>query len=448
MIRRFKNFLKSDAGARKYFLNTSWLLGARGVQMIVALFVGALMARYMGPADYGIYNYVISYIGIFLAISSLGIGTIMVKDILDKSQTENIIMGSGLWLRVAGSVVACFVVVLLAWVTGEDEHVRFFLFIASLQPIARSFEVVSFYFQAKVVSKFTVIAQLISLLIISVLKLVFIALNYPLVWFFYLMILDSSIVAIIMIIEYRYLKQSVFKWKFNLKYSKALLNESWPLIFSGMLVTIYLKIDQVIINYMMDDAATGLYAAAVKLSEAWVSIPWIIGGSLYPALVNSYKENIQAFQTRVSQTYILLIAVAAVIILPIVLFAHPITHFVFGAEYVDSAVVLQLHIGSLLFIFLGSVANRWLIIEGIQKYWMINSAIGAVSNIILNIVLIPVMGINGSALATLLSYAFAYHFAYAFVKRTRNVFHEQNKSMLRVIMIFPAIRLVRQVKSR
>ncbi len=448
MLRQLLHKLRTDAGVRRYALNTSLLLGARGVQMVLALVVGALMARYLGPAQYGVYNYVISFTGLFVAISMLGVGTIMVKDMLDKPESTYTIMGTGLWLRMAGSVLACILVVGVAAVSENDADIRWFLLIASLPPVIKSFEVLTYYFQAKVLSKYTVIAQMTALFIVSGLKIMFIQREMELVWFFYVMLLDAAIITAITLVEYRMLKQEIRQWKYDTAYARQLLKTSWPLIFSAFMVTIYLKIDQVMINTMMDDAATGLYAAAVKLSEAWVSIPWIIGASLYPALVNAHKEDAQRFSDRITQTYILQIGVAMLIVIPVVALAHPITVFVFGADFRASAVALQLHIGSLLFIFLGSVANRWLIIEGIQRYWMINSVIGAVSNIVLNLILIPAMGINGAALATLLSYAFAYHFAYAIPPATRKVFHAQNRNFMRVCLVAPAWRIVRRIRSR
>ena len=448
MIRQVLHKLRTDAGVRRYALNTGLLLGARGVQMILALVIGALMARYLGPAQYGIYNYVISFTGLFVAISMLGVGTIMVKDMLDKPETTYTVMGTGLWLRLAGSLLAILLVMLTGWFSEDSAEIRWFFVIASLPPIIKSFEVLTYYFQAKVLSKYSVIAQMTALCIVSALKVVFIQTGMGLDWFFYVMLLDATIITLITLVEYRMLKQEILHWKYDAAYAKQLLRASWPLIFSGFMVTIYLKIDQVMINTMLDETATGLYAAAVKLSEAWVSIPWIIGASLYPALVNAFKEDSERFSNRITQTYILQISVAMAIVVPVVLLAKPVTLFIFGEAYAASAVALQLHIGSLLFIFLGSVANRWLIIEGIQKYWMINSVIGAISNILLNLILIPAMGINGAALATLLSYAFAYHFAYAIPPTTRKVFHTQNRNFMRVCLVLPALRIMKKIKSR
>lgn len=444
----YNTLFSGNSGLSRYFVNTSWLLGARAVQMIVALIIGAMVARYLGPEQYGIYNYVISFVAIFSVLSPLGTNNILVKDLLGEKEKEQVLLGSGLAIRLTGSLLASVIIICISFFSEDNDTIRFFLFLTSLQPVVKSFEIISLQFQAKVLSKFTVIAQLISLSIISLIKIYLVINGYPLSYFIYLFILDSSIVALMLMCFYRRMGSSIFSWKFSLSTTRSLLSRSWPLIFSGMLTTIYLKIDQVMLQHMMDETAVGLYAAAVKISEAWITIPWILSGSLYPALVNAYKENSQLFHNRIRQMYILLISVALAVIIPVCVFSEFIIHFIFGVDYSGSFSTLQIHIFSSLFIFLGSISNRWLILENKQKYWMINSALGAVSNIILNLWLIPVLGINGAALSTLISYSFAYYFAYAFPKATRKIFIEQNKSFLRVLLIIPALRELKKIKFR
>ncbi|MFN3940264.1 MAG: flippase, partial [Chitinophagales bacterium] len=379
-----QNIFRKETGLKRYALNTSWLLGARAIQMAVALVIGAMVARYLGPQQYGIYNYVISFVGIFSVLSALGTNNILVKDLLLAPDREMALLGTGLTIRLAGSIFASLLILIISFFTEEDQTIRWFLFLASLQTVVKSFEVLNLYFQAKVVSKFTVAAQLISLTIISLLKVFFIFNRYPLQYFIYLFIIDSAIVSAALILFYKRLGKNILHWKYSISISKSLLQRSWPLLFSGMLTTIYLKIDQVMLQHMLDETAVGLYAAAVKISEAWITIPWILSGSLFPALVNAQKEDTVLFRNRISQMYILLVSVALSVIIPVCVFSESIIHFIFGDAYNGSFTTLQIHIFSSIFIFYGSISNRWLILENLQKYWMINSAIGAVTNILFN----------------------------------------------------------------
>lgn len=439
---------RKESGLQRYFVNTSWLLGARAVQMLVSLVVGAMLARYLGTERFGIYNYAISYVGIFLAISSLGLSAILIRDVLNKTSPENILYGSAFTLRLAGSIIASAIVIVLSHFTEDDPAIRLFLLLASLQPIVRSTEIIIYHFQAKVQSRYTVISQLSSLAVISIIKVYFILSGYPLIYFFYLLLLDSTIVGMMLIAMYRKQEGRIFAWRYDHKVAMDMLKASWPLIFSGMLSTIYLKIDQVMIQKMMGSSDVGLYAAAVKISESWLTIPWIISGSLYPALVNAYGENKSLFRDRVSQGYILLMAVSLSVIVPVCLLSGPVIHFIYGDAYAASAGALRIHIFSSLFIFIGTMSYRWLVVENLQKYWMINTAVGAVTNVILNLILIPDMGINGAALATLLSYGFANHFAYLIPRDTRKIFYEQNRMFLKVITVIPALRMIRRLRYR
>lgn len=446
--RIYNTLFAGKSGFKRYAANTGWLLGARAVQMVVALVIGAMVARYLGPQEYGIYSYIISYVAIFSVLSPLGTNNILVKDLLNDPEKKEVLMGTGLAIRIAGSLLAVILIAMASAYTESDNAVRWFLFLASLQPLVRSVEVISLYFQAKVVSRFTVIAQLVSLTCISLVKIYLVVEAYPLVYFICLFAIDSAITGSVLLLFYRRMGNGVRSMHFSWPVARSLISRSWPLIFSGMLTTVYLKVDQVMLQHLMDETAVGLYAAAVKISESWITIPWILSGSLYPALVNAYKEDNVLFINRIRQMYILLIAVALSVIIPVCIFSKFIILLIFGGEYSGSFSTLQIHIFSTLFIFFGSVSNRWLILDNNQRFWMINSATGAVVNIALNLYLIPIFGINGAAIATLISYAFAYYFAYAIPKATRKIFFEQNKSLLRVILVLPAIRELKKIKFR
>ena len=160
-------------------------------------------------------------------------------------------------------------------------------------------------------------------------------------------------------------------------------------------------------------------------------------------MVNAAKESEQAFHTRINQAYILLISMALLVALPVAFLSKPVIHLIFGQVYDPSVGVLQIHIFSCLFIFLGSVSNRWLVIRKQQRYWMINSGLGALANILLNLWMIPKWGIQGAAWATLISYAFAYYFAYALFPRTRHIFSSQSANFFRVLTILPAWREIK-----
>ena len=196
-----------------------------------------------------------------------------------------------------------------------------------------------------------------------------------------------------------------------------------------------MKIDQVMIKVMLDSEAVGQYAAAVKLSEAWYFIPMVIASSLFPAIINSKKQSEVLYYARLQKLYDLMIWMAIAIAVPMTFISGWVVDLLYGAQYNEAASVLMIHIWASIFVFLGVASSKWLIIENLQGYAMINTIIGAITNILLNLLLINYFGIEGAAWATLISYFIAAYLCLSFFKSTRINFYKLSKSLI-LIRIF------------
>jgi O-antigen/teichoic acid export membrane protein len=176
-----------------------------------------------------------------------------------------------------------------------------------------------------------------------------------------------------------------------------------------------MKIDQTIIKFMLNEAAVGVYAAAVKLSEIWYFIPNVICASLLPAIINAKKINDSSYIRRLRGLYILMIGIAMVISISATFFSHEIILLLFGSSYVGAVPSFQVYIWSTLPVFLMVPLMQYLIIENYSKIYFMATITGAFANIVLNIYLIPKYNILGSAYSTLISYfvpfvVFLFHF--------------------------------------
>ena len=192
---------------------------------------------------------------------------------------------------------------------------------------------------------------------------------------------------------------------------------SWPLLLSGAAVVIYMKIDQVMIKTMLTASDVGLYGVAARISEAVYFIPGIIAGSLFPAIIAARGEDY--YQQRLQNLYDLVIWIAILIAVPVTVLAPNIVSILFGDAYEESAQVLMLHVWASLFVFFGVARGRWIVNEGLQRAALLFTLAGAVANVLLNLLLIPVLGILGAAIATVLSVAVATVGAPMFIGTTR-----------------------------
>jgi O-antigen/teichoic acid export membrane protein len=423
--------LKEHQGFMKYFCNTSWLFAEKILRMLVGLLVGIWVARYLGPEQFGRFSYVQSFVGLFATIATLGLDGIVVREIVNDAVKAQVVLTTAFWLKL---VAAFFVLLLLAiavHLTSNDDSTNTLVFIIASATFFQAFNVVDFYFQAKVMSKYVVFANVLSLFFSSTIKIALILNEAPLVAFAWVVLFDSIILAIGYI--YFYLQYSTFrqiKMTWDMPTAKNLLKDSWPLILSGIVISIYMKIDQVMIQEMLGSEAVGQYAAAVRISEAWYFIPTVIASSLFPAIINAKQVSEELYYTRLQRLYTLMIWLAILIAFPMTFLSHWIVHLLYGSQYAQAGDVLRIHIWAGVFVFLGVASGFWLVNENLQIFSTINTLIGALSNIGLNYFLIDSIGIQGAAWATLISYALAAYISLSFWDRTRINFICLSKSII------------------
>jgi O-antigen/teichoic acid export membrane protein len=282
----------------------------------------------------------------------------------------------------------------------------------------KSFNIIDSYFQSQVQSKYVVQVQNICLLISAGIKLALVSLKAPVTYFAGALVADGMLLALGLVRLYHRKGLSVFKWKFNKATALSLLKHSWPLIFSAVMVSLYMKIDQVMLKSIRGSNETGVYSAAAKISEAWYFIPTAIITSVFPAILNARKTDHARYIKRLQNLYDLLVGISLPIAVVISFFADFIIDAIFGKEFQGAGAMLSIHIWSGIFVFLGSASSQFLLAEGLTQTSFLRTGVGAVVNIVLNIWLIPFYGGVGASIATLAAYFIA-TFALAFDSKSR-----------------------------
>ena len=424
----------SSQGFKRYFANTSWLMGHRVLSMVVALFVGIYVARYLGPERFGLLSYAGSFVGLFTALATLGLDGIMVRELVKTPEGRDELLGTAFWLKAGGAILMWIGITAAIPFTHNDTQTNILIIIIAFAVIFQVVNVIDFNYQAEVKSKYVVHAQLVQLAISSVAKLAFVAIKASLVWFACVFLLDAVVLAVALLAVYLKNTGKVWYWKWRWETAKELLRDSWPLILSGMVISIYMKIDQVMIKEMLDAEQVGHYAAAVRLSEAWYFVPMAITSSVFPAIINAKKQSEELYYQRLQKLYNLMVWLAVAIALPTTFLAPWVIRVLYGDAFSPAAGVLSIHVWAGVFVFLGVANGRWIIAENLQYIATIRSTAGAIVNVALNIVLIPKYGINGAAISTFFSVFVATHITFSFINKARKVFIMQNKSFLRPVL--------------
>ena len=416
-------------GFRRYFANTSWLLGERALRLTVSLFIGIYVVRYLGPERFGFLSYALSFVWLFSSLASFGLDDILVRELVKCPEQRNNLLGTVFWLKVCGTLVMGTAIALVLKFKVEDQQTYWMIALISFGFLFQATNVVDFYFQSQVQSKFAVRAQVIQLILTSLFKIYLVWNHAELIWFAFALMLDQVVVAVLFLLVYHWKIEWFPFFSFTWIQAKKLMRDAWPLIFAGMVVSVYMKIDQVMLKEMLDVKAVGVYAAAVKLCEAWYLLPTAVMASLFPAVIKARKNSETLYEERVQKLYDLMIWGSVAVALPTTLLADWVILTLYGSDFQEAADVLRIYIWAGVFVSLGVASSKWLVAENLQSYLFYITSLGAVLNISCNFWLIPIYGIKGAALATIISYSTVAYFSLGCFRKTRKTFWTATSSL-------------------
>ena len=423
------NSLLNNPSFRKFFANTSWLLAERIIRMGVLLFVGIYVARYLGPERYGLLSYSNSFVGVFTSIALLGLDGIVVRELVKTPENRDKILGTSFLLKVMGTLLMWLIILIALFFTNNDLLTNTLIAIIAFSVIFQAFNVIEFNFQAEVKSKYVVHAQLVQLLVTSVTKIILVVKELPLIWFASAFCLDAIILAVGLVYTYSYNRGRIFFWKWDSKYAKALLIESWPLMFSYMSYLIYAKIDRIMIKEMLDEYSVGIYSAAYVLYEAPLFISLIVAKSVYPLLVQYYHDN----KNKLFNYYTILSSYMTLLSYMIVLFFYifheELIQLTFGDDYEDSSRILVLLSLGLIPMFNAFLRSSYITISGNQKIILYTSLFSSIFNVILNYFLINEFGVQGAVYSTVITQILSLFVLNAAFNETKVLFVIQIKSL-------------------
>ena len=412
--------LKNHSGFRKYFANTSWLMAERIIRMTVALFVGVYVARYLGPERFGLLSYANSFVGLFLALATLGLDSIVIRELVKNPESRNELLGTAFGLKIFGTIIMWFFILISVPITENDNQTNIFIAILSFAILFQVFNVIDFNYQAEVKSKYVVKVQFFQLIFSSSTKLFLIFIKAPLLWFVWVYCFDTFLLAIGLVVIYMIKSGNFLLWRWKWEFARTLMRDSWPLILSGIIVSIYVNIDQVMIKHMIDEQAVGIYAIATRISTAWYFIPIAITSSMFPAILNAKYNNSSIYQQRLQALYDILVWLAILIAIVILCLSESIIDLLVGQEYAPAASVLSIAIIAGIFTNIGLINNKFFEAENRQIDILYRSLLGVSVNIFLNIILIKKYGVSGAAMATVAA-QFSTSIVYTYLKKDARI---------------------------
>jgi O-antigen/teichoic acid export membrane protein len=410
--------------------NIGWLFFDKVLRMGLGVIVTIWVARYLGPQQFGLLNFAAAFVGLFATVAGLGLQSIVVRDIVLDQTCKEETLGTCAVLQLIGGVLA-FVLILGAifWLRPDDVMAMWVVAILGSMMLFKASEVAMYWFEAQVLSKYTVWVQNGTFLGFVAVKIVLITGNAPLLAFAWATLAEAALSALFLLAMLGVKGLGLSKLKVSLVRAKGLLEDSWPLLLTGLAISTYMKIDQIMLGQMLGDQAVGLYSAATRFSEVWYFVPSMIVSSVFPSLLAIKKQSEEQYRQRLQHLYNLMVWVAVAVALPMTFLAGPIVVMLYGPAYIEAGTVLAIHVWAAVFVFLGVASSQWFVTENRQILSFQRALLGAVINIVLNYFFIPKYGIEGAAYATVMAQASVGILYDLFQKETRPMFFMKLKSL-------------------
>lgn len=394
-----------ESEIRKITANITWLLADKILRIFVSIFLGAWVARYLGPEQFGIFNYAVAFVALFGSIASLGLDEILIRDIVRFPWEKDRLINTALALRVlATSINIILIFIIATWLYPQDENIKKIIIITAIIVMPQIVsETIDLWFKSQINSRNSIIVRDFALILSSLLKVYLVIKKAFLVTFVWASFFEFLIAAIGLICLYVKDGNRLNFKSINLFLGWRLLRDSWPFIFSGLAIIIYMRIDQIMISMMIGNQENGLYSAAVKLAEVWYFIPIIVMSSVYPKIISLKDKDSISFYKSLQKLYHLMTIIAYIASIPFSIFSGFIIHLFYGYQYGASAPMLAIMIWTTLFVNLGAVRNALVMIMNWGKLHLMIMIIASLVNIALNFMLIPRYGGLGAATATLIA---------------------------------------------
>lgn len=426
LIDRIINKFNISPTKAKILKNVFWAVTGKVVTLLSSLVVGIFVARYLGPEQYGLMNYVISIVSLFTIFATFGTSEIIIRELSKKELDKDIILGSALAVRLSLAFICLIAIGVYLLFSNESFETCILILIYSSTIFFSCCEIIRFYFTSIVENEYVVKSEIFRTLVGALVKVILLFYHAPLVAFVGALAFDFLLLALGYIFAYRDKIDSIRKWKVDKNFIKTLLSTSFPLLVSSAAVVIYQRIDQVMIAKILDNESVGYFSTAMSFVNVLSFIPAMIMQTTSPILVNFWKNDKTRYE--VESLKILSLTTWGIIIMCsiIAILSNPIISYTYGIDFIASAPVLRILIFKVVGVALINLSGQLIIIENIHQIAFIRNILSCIVCIVCNYYFIPQWGIIGSAWATIITVFFTGEIANIFIPKYHHILKKQN----------------------
>ncbi|MFH0264234.1 flippase [Vibrio rumoiensis] len=410
----------------KLFKNTNWLISERVISLFGGLLSNIYIARILGPEEFGKLNYLVATVILLQPLMKLGLHSIITRELCEHPTKHSEIIKTTFSIRMCTSILTFFGAIVSLYLIGFLENEMVLLFtILMIGQLFSPFEVYNYWFECNVNAKPVTISRTLSTLSFAVTKIIIVYLYKSLTALVIIVSIEfimGYLVVYFCFKKYNVNSLQVATTKTSWKYALKLVKQSYWLVFSALAAAIYMKIDQVMLGYILTKSDVAIYSVAVKFSEMAYFIPVAIVTSLFPSIIKSKNEDsVLSYHNKLKFVMGGLFWLAFIGAVICTFISEKLITITYGDQYLESALLLNIHIWASLFVFVRALLSKWILTEKLYKFSLYTQGVGALTNIVLNTMWIPTYGAVGAAWATLFSVAMSSWLSLFLANKTRHM---------------------------
>ena len=408
---------------RRLTANALWLYADRLLRGGLSLVVGIIVARYLGPQQYGEYSYVLGLVVLLASIGTLGLDLIIVRMLVNSPNDEPEILGTSTVLRLGASGVA-YIITVSAVVAGKpgDGTALALALLVGLSPVFQVTGVIDLFFQSRIHSSNTVKCKLGAGAVMITVRILLIYWGAGLIAFAATVAGELALVAICLVYRFYRYGGRIQLWHYNRHRALLMIREGWPLMAASAAIAIYLRIDQVMLEYMNGDVAVGLFSVAARLTEIFVIAATVLAQTIFPAMSDLYEASLYRYNRTLSAIMFGVFWVSFIFSGLVSIFSSHIIIMIFGNRYVAAGSILSIYVFNTVTMSVSVIFTPKYILDGIANISFYGTIAGAVFSVAANLMLIPRYGVLGAAWSALLAQLVPTLFVGLFFRRDIGVF--------------------------
>jgi O-antigen/teichoic acid export membrane protein len=380
------------------------------LKLLSLILVDALMARYLGVAQFGLFSFVF---GIFIILNTLpkfGLDDIIVRDRVGNEMSGGA-LAHVLLARLLGALVATVSFALMVLLTPSLWPFWPYLIVLGFTYALSSVSVFESLLQAGERFSALAAAQSVVVLCSAGLKLTLVWIDASVEVFWTSIFIEGAVsaaITLLVLLKTGMLGQILAVRSFSLVIVKDYIRQGFPFLLASVSVIFYMRADQLMLTWMVGVESVGLYSAALRISESFFTLATIACIVLFPSLLRLRIAGKESYERGFVLLFRGFLIAGLGISLALTYGSDFLILRLFGEGYRGSSWLLVLHAWVMVPAFWGIVSHRWLVAEKLGRFELIRTGIGLALNLLLNLALIPYYGAAGACVATLISQFFAY----------------------------------------